>query len=93
MSCNRAQGFLAAGLGVFTLGSLVACGEPDLKTALRPEGDPELLSVMILDEDFTEVATFCKSGDDKVPVIIPGGPLYSRMQDDFCEPRPTRPRN
>ncbi|MCA9679536.1 MAG: Ig-like domain-containing protein [Kofleriaceae bacterium] len=29
--------------------------------------------MMILDEDFTEVATFCKSGDDKVPVIIPGG--------------------
>lgn len=72
MFSYRAQGLLAIGLGLATLG---ACEDPELKTSLRPEGDPEVLTVLVgADFDiFTEVATFCKENDDKVPILNPGG--------------------
>lgn len=75
MFSYRAQGLLAIGLGCFAIGSLTACEDPELKTALRPEGDPEVLTVMVGSgfDIFTEVPTFCKENDDKVPINNPGG--------------------
>ncbi len=75
MTRIRAQGILAAGVGIVSLGAMSACSDPVNKTDLRPEGDPEVLSVMVLiDDGFgTELATFCKPDDDKVPGILPGG--------------------
>lgn len=70
MSSYRAQGILAAGFGLI---GLAACGIPDQKVDLRSEGPPEILTVMILNENFDEAATFCAPDDEKVPVIITGG--------------------
>lgn len=75
MTCYRAQGFLAVGLGLVAFGTVAACSDPELKTALRPAGDPEVLAVMVLDENYEEYATYCKPDDEKVPVVITGGYL------------------
>lgn len=83
----RAQGFLATTLGVLALS---ACSRPDLATDLRPEGDPEVLTVMILTDGFSEFggvpeerATYCKIDngvpDPKLPTII-GQPDQSVTQ-------------
>jgi hypothetical protein len=71
MFSYRAQGLLAA--LVLALSALGACGEPEFKTSLRPEGDPEVLAVLVVNENYDEAATYCKPGDDKVPGIITGG--------------------
>jgi hypothetical protein len=74
MSSYRAQGFLAAGFGLLVAGgTLVGCGTPDFKTNLRPAGDPEVLTALVINENFDEQATYCKPNDPKVPVVITGG--------------------
>lgn len=77
------QATLAAGFGVL---ALVACGTPDLATNLRPEGPPDVLTVMVLTDGFSanggvpqETATFCRDDDDKVPTFI-GQPDFSVTQ-------------
>lgn len=73
MTINCAQGFLATGLGLLALG---ACAEPELNTNLRPEGDPEVLTVLVYSDSFSdggtvlEKAVYCKAGDDKVPTLV-----------------------
>lgn len=77
MSSYRAQGFLAIGLGAIAFAACV--DRPELDTDLRPEGDPELLAVLVqtdvpydgpLGPIAGEVATWCKDNDLKVPSYI-----------------------
>lgn len=91
MSRYRTQGVLAVGLGILTC---VACSSPDLKTDLRPEGDPEVLTVMAHNGvDSSEVAMYCHydaSGvrDVKAPGFVGdpvtgGGIVCPEKQSDF----------
>lgn len=73
MSSYGARGLLAAGLCTCVF---AACSDPEIRTNLRPEGDPEVLTVMAYTTEVSaggttlEKAMFCKSGDDKVPTLI-----------------------
>ena len=53
----RTQGLLAAGLGLLLTGCF---SDPDLKTGLRPEGSPEVLTVLATDVDGLDAPVFCK---------------------------------
>jgi hypothetical protein len=60
---------------VATLGVLLAvgCDDPELNTELRPEGDPEVLAVLVLTDaafQLSEQATFCKTGDELRPNLV-----------------------
>lgn len=60
-------------LAVTLASSLIACDDPVAKTDLRPEGDPEVLTVLVMndaDSLFFETATFCKANDDKRPSFV-----------------------
>jgi len=66
----KTQGAAVAALSLLALG---ACDAPEQLTSLRPEGDPEILSVLVLaDTEFgaLEAATFCKQDDAKRPGVI-----------------------
>jgi hypothetical protein len=83
MTSYRVQGLLAIGSSAL---ALAACGTPDLNTDLRPDGDPEVLTVMVQTDQLSafggvpeERATFCKTGDDKVPTVV-GLPDFSIAQ-------------
>ena len=74
---GRSQGFalVAAAAGVFALG---ACTDPEQNTNLRPEGDPEVLAVLVMNDSANKVletATYCAPNDKKRPGIVgePGG--------------------
>jgi len=57
--------------------ALVGCDDPTATTDLRPEGEPEVLSVLVMNDSvdfFFETATFCAVGDDKRPAFV-GTPL------------------
>lgn len=64
---------LAVGLiatGVLAIG---ACNDPEQNTDLRPEGDPEVLTVLVMNDPaggVIEHATYCKVGDDKRPARV-----------------------
>jgi hypothetical protein len=63
----RTQG---AALSTLSLLTLAACEAPTATTDLRPEGDPEVLSVLVFNDaenGFLETATFCKQNDIKRP--------------------------
>ena len=65
----------AAILGTFTLG---ACDDPVADTDLRPEGDPEVLAVLVFNDTVNgavEAATYCKPNDPKRPGKV-GIPAY-----------------
>ncbi len=53
----RTQGLLAAGLGLLLTGCF---SDPDLKTGLRPEGSPEVLTVLATDANGLDAPAFCK---------------------------------
>src|SRR5690349_13975315 len=60
---------------VATLSALAigACTDPTQRTDLRPEGPPEVLAVMVMDDaanGLSETATFCKKNDDKRPSLV-----------------------
>jgi hypothetical protein len=62
-----------------------ACDDPVAQTDLRPEGDPEVLTVMVFnDNDPTslifETATFCKQGDVKRPGQVAVGLTFTPIQ-------------
>jgi|GEM_PF-6832991 len=72
---NRTQGILAAGLGLV----VAACGSPEIKTNLRPEGPPDILAVLTQSQsDLLEDAVYCRyvNGvrDPKAPGLV-SGPL------------------
>lgn len=92
MTSYRTQGLLAIGTGAL---ALAACSTPDLATNLRPDGPPEVLTVMVLTDQpspfggaVTESATFCKGAttgatgtniDPKDPTVV-GLPDFSILQ-------------
>ncbi|HEU4729698.1 MAG TPA: Ig-like domain-containing protein [Kofleriaceae bacterium] len=57
---------------------LGACSAPTENTDLRPGGPPEVLTVLASDDangdGILEAATFCKTGDNKRPGLIPANP-------------------
>ncbi len=83
----RTQGTLAVGLGILAAGCL---SEPDLKTNLRPEGDPEVLAVLAIDSGGAEAAAFCKyvgaTLDEKGPGLVQGVQICPTAQADFTAP-------
>ena len=69
---GRSQGFalVAAAAGVFALG---ACNDPEQNTNLRPDGDPEVLAVLVMNDaanHLVESATYCALNDEKRPAIV-----------------------
>jgi hypothetical protein len=85
MSRYRTQGLLAAGLGLLLTGCFA---DPDLKTDLRPEGPPEVLTVLALDLNTGhEGATFCKyvggALDEKGPGNVQGSIICPAVEADF----------
>jgi hypothetical protein len=82
MSGYRPQGLLAIGVAV----GLSACSDPTLNTDLRPDGDPEVLTVMVLTDQASdsgsfalELPAFCKENDPKVPTYL-GLPDFTVLQ-------------
>jgi cysteine-rich repeat protein len=68
----RVQGGLLAATGCLVMAGAGACSTPDLNTNLRPAGDPEVLSVLVMndaDAYLRESATYC-ADDDKSPQIV-----------------------
>jgi len=81
MSVQRQRHTLGA---VATLAASLAagCSDPVAKTDLRPEGDPEVLSVLVMNDSdflFLESATYCATGDNKRPGLV-GTPLFIPVQ-------------
>jgi hypothetical protein len=79
MFVHRTHGVVAATLGVL---GLSACTDPIQNTDLRPEGDPEVLAVLVLTDaasHLVEKATFCKTGDEKRPSLV-GLPDFTTQQ-------------
>ncbi len=69
---GRSQGFalVAAAAGVLALG---ACDDPTQNTDLRPDGDPEVLAVLVMNDaanKLVETATYCAPNDPKRPNIV-----------------------
>jgi hypothetical protein len=71
---GRSQGHLAATACVLAFG---ACSDPEQSSGLRPDGPPEILSVLVANDTdgIAEEATFCKMGDSKRPGLVPANPL------------------
>jgi hypothetical protein len=67
---------------------LVACTDPAQKTDLRPDGPPELLTVLVQDDaagDLFESATFCKLNDTFRPGLVgtPDGVQHQICPNDL----------
>ncbi len=87
----RSQAWLATSAAVF---GVVACSDPNLPTDLRPDGPPEVLSVLVANntDGLDEGATFCKTrgpndgaqgaGDDKRPGLVDIGVDF--FSDQIC---------
>ena len=71
------------GAAVFAIGMLAlgACDDPTARTDLRPEGPPEVLAVLVMNDSFGlyETATYCKVGDEKRPSLV-GTPDFNILQ-------------
>jgi hypothetical protein len=75
------QGALATAalLGI----GLSACDDPVALTDLRPEGDPEVLTVLVMNDPFFglfETATYCKENDPKRPGLVAVGFTFETVQ-------------
>src|SRR4051812_14844014 len=86
----------ATPLAAIAIGGVLAlgCSDPTATTDLRPEGDPELVAVTVMNDSsdaFFETATFCKTGDDKRPGFVAtfNGPTQL-CDDDLNEPAGVR---
>ncbi len=76
--------FVQRACGVVTVGVLLGlgCSDPELNTSLRPEGDPEVLAVLVMTDaafQLSEQATFCKKGDEFRPGLV-GLPDFTTQQ-------------
>ena len=72
---------VAAAVSVFALG---ACSDPEQNTDLRPDGPPEVLTVLVMNDAVgltNEAATFCKLNDNKRPQRV-GLPDFTAR--DIC---------
>ena len=79
MFVHRTHRVAAATLGVLLA---VGCDDPELNTELRPEGDPEVLAVLVMTDAVTQLsekATFCKTGDELRPSLV-GLPDFTTAQ-------------
>jgi hypothetical protein len=68
----KTQGAVAIATAVGAL-ALGACDTPTASTDLRPEGPPDVLAVLVLNDSvngLVEAATYCKPGDEKRPVLV-----------------------
>lgn len=73
------QGAVVTAVGMLALG---ACDDPTARTDLRPEGPPDVLAVLVLNDalgGLVESATFCKPDDDKRPGLV-GLPDFTTTQ-------------
>lgn len=87
----KTQGALATMVATLALG---ACTDPAARTDLRPEGPPDVLAVLVLNDaagGLIESAAYCKSGDEKRPGLV-GLPDFTTQQicpDDLsADPSP-----
>lgn len=89
---ERSKGYakyaLGAAAGLFALG---ACDDPVQNTDLRPEGPPDVLTVLVMTDavsQLAESATYCKTGDDKRPTTVglPDFTLSSICDEDSTKP-------
>lgn len=76
--------FVQRARGVVTIGVALAvgCSDPELNTSLRPDGDPEVLAVLVMTDaafQLSEQATFCKKGDEFRPGLV-GLPDFTTQQ-------------
>ncbi len=72
------------GAVVTTVASLAlsACSDPTARTDLRPEGPPDVLAVLVLNDalvGLVESAAYCKQGDEKRPSLV-GLPDFTTQQ-------------
>ncbi len=66
--------------------SLMGCDDPVASTDLRSEGDPEVLTVLVMNDADSlvfETATFCAPGDEKRPGFVGGTPIGGV---NICDP-------
>jgi hypothetical protein len=85
MFVNRTRGVVWATVSVL---GLSACSTPAQKTDLRPDGPPDLLAVLVMDDaafGLAESATYCKTGDDFRPGLVgtPDGVQHQICPDDL----------
>lgn len=53
--------------------ALTGCDDGEARTDLRPEGPPDVLAVLVLNDSvngLVEAATYCKPNDEKRPVLV-----------------------
>jgi len=75
----KTQGVAVTTVAMLALG---ACDDPTARTDLRPEGPPDVLAVMVLNDavdGLVESATYCKPGDEKRPSLV-GLPDFTTQQ-------------
>lgn len=93
MFVSRSSRLLTSGAVLLGVHALGACSDPTLSTDLRPEGPPEVLTVMINNEGLNSVgdqfehATFCKLNDTKRPGLVgqPDGGNEQVCSDDLTK--------
>lgn len=81
-------------LGIVAL-AFAGCDTPESNTGLRPEGPPDVLTVMGLTRDYNDAtgnplerAVFCKADDEKVPRLIVSGAVIC-PRPGFEDPAPS----
>ena len=75
----KTQGAVVTAVAMLALG---ACTDPTARTDLRPEGPPDVLAVLVLNDalgGLVESATFCKLNDEKRPGLV-GLPDFTTQQ-------------
>lgn len=106
MFVNRLRPMTPGALSIVALlgtGLLSGCEDPVANTDLRPEGAPEVLSILVMNDigdfDFAgrgsilETATFCKKNDAKRPGLVAVGETFTPVQvcdDDLNNPAGSR---
>ena len=89
-SRQKTQGAFAA-IGALAL--IAACDDTTARTDLRPEGAPEVLAVLVLNDSVSglaEGAAYCALGDEKRPSLV-GLPDFTTSQicpEDVSQPAP-----
>jgi len=72
--------------------ALSACTDPTLRTDLRPDGPPDILAVLVMNDasdGLLEAATFCKLNDDKRPTLVVGPPGAGTPLLQICPQDPS----
>jgi hypothetical protein len=75
----KTQGAVVSTVATLALG---ACTDPTARTDLRPEGPPDVLAVLVLNDalgGLVEAAAFCRKDDEKRPGLV-GLPDFSTQQ-------------